>query len=145
MNTENTDNKIIEEAVRLVEDGVSVTLPVGGHSMLPFIIGGRESVILQKPAPPKIGDVVLAWVVQGRWVVHRVIRIDGDNITLMGDGNLRGTESCTLSDVKALITYVVDAHGKRHDIYTRWRRIGARVWWYLRPFRRYILAIYKRI
>ena len=145
MNTENTDNKIIEEAVRLVEDGVSVTLPVGGHSMLPFIIGGRESVILQKPAPPKIGDVVLAWVVPGRWVVHRVIRIDGDNITLMGDGNLRGTESCTLSDVKALITYVVDAHGKRHDIYTRWRRIAARVWWYLRPFRRYILAIYKRI
>ena len=145
MNTENTDNKIIEEAVRLVEDGVSVTLPVGGHSMLPFIIGGRESVILQKPARPKIGDVVLAWVVPGRWVVHRVIRIDGDNITLMGDGNLRGTESCTLSDVKALITYVVDAHGKRHDIYTRWRRIGTRLWWYLRPFRRYILAIYKRI
>ena len=145
MNTENTDNKIIEEAVRLVEDGVSVTLPVGGHSMLPFIIGGRESVILQKPAPPKIGDVVLAWVVPGRWVVHRVIRIDGDNITLMGDGNLRGTESCTLSDVKALITYVVDAHGKRRDVYTRWRRIAARLWWHLRPFRRYILAIYRRI
>ena len=145
MNTENTDNKIIEEAVRLVEDGVSVTLPVGGHSMLPFIIGGRESVILQKPARPKIGDVILAWVVPGRWVVHRVIRIDGDNITLMGDGNLRGTESCTLSDVKALITYVVDAHGKRHDIYTRWRRIAARLWWHLRPFRRYILAIYRRI
>lgn len=145
MNTENTDNKIIEEAVRLVEDGVSVTLPVGGHSMLPFIIGGRESVILQKPARPKIGDVVLAWVVPGRWVVHRVIRIDGDNITLMGDGNLRGTESCTLSDVKALITYVVDANGKRRDVYTRWRRIAARLWWHLRPFRRYILAIYRRI
>ena len=145
MNTENTDNKIIEEAVRLVEDGVSVTLPVGGHSMLPFIIGGRESVILQKPARPKIGDVILAWVVPGRWVVHRVIRIDGDNITLMGDGNLRGTESCTLSDVKALITYVVDANGKRRDVYTRWRRIAARLWWHLRPFRRYILAIYKRI
>ena len=145
MNTENTDNKIIEEAVRLVEDGVSVTLPVGGHSMLPFIIGGRESVILQKPPQPKIGDVVLAWVIPGRWVVHRVIRIEGEHVTLMGDGNLSGTESCTLRDVKALITHVVDANGKRRDIYTRWRRIAARAWWYIRPFRRYILFIYKRI
>lgn len=145
MHTENTDNNIIEEAVRLVEDGVSVTLPVGGHSMLPFIIGGRESVILQKPPQPKIGDVVLAWVIPGRWVVHRVIRIDGEHVTLMGDGNLSGTESCTLSDVKALITHVVDANGKRRDIYTRWRRIAARAWWYIRPFRRYILFIYKRI
>ena len=42
-----TDNEIINEAIRLVEEGVSVTLPVNGRSMLPFIIGGRESVILQ--------------------------------------------------------------------------------------------------
>ena len=49
-----TDEVIIKEAIRLVEDGVSVTLPVNGHSMLPFIIGGRESVILQKPAQMKV-------------------------------------------------------------------------------------------
>ena len=56
-----TDNEIIEEAIRLVDEGVSVTLPVNGNSMLPFIIGGKESVILQKPELPKVGDVVLAW------------------------------------------------------------------------------------
>ena len=144
MNTD-TDNKIIEEAVRLVDEGVSVTLPVGGHSMLPFIIGGRESVILQKPVQPKIGDVVLAWVVPGRWVVHRIIRIDGGDVTLMGDGNLRGTEACTLSDVKAMVTHVVDAKGRKHDIYNKWRCLGVKVWWYLRPIRRYLLAIYRRI
>ena len=42
-----TDNEIIEEAIRLVREGVSVTFPVNGHSMLPFIIGGKENVILQ--------------------------------------------------------------------------------------------------
>ena len=41
-----TDEQIIQEAVRLVADGVSVTFPVKGHSMIPFIIGGRESVVL---------------------------------------------------------------------------------------------------
>lgn len=44
-----TDSEIIEEAIRLVKEGVSVTLPVNGNSMLPFIIGGKESVILQQP------------------------------------------------------------------------------------------------
>ena len=38
------DQIIIQEAIRLVEEGVSVTLPVKGNSMLPFIIGGKESV-----------------------------------------------------------------------------------------------------
>ena len=37
-----TDDVIIKEAVRLVQDGVSVTFPVKGRSMLPFIFGGRE-------------------------------------------------------------------------------------------------------
>ena len=140
-----TDEQIIEEAIRLVEDGVSVTFPVNGNSMLPFIIGGKESVILQKPELPKVGDVVLAWVEKCRYVVHRIIRIDGDHVTLMGDGNLSGTEHCALKDIKARVTHVVGADEKPHDLYCRWRRVAARLWWHLRPVRRYILAIYKRI
>ena len=40
------NNGFIEEALRLVQEGVTVTFPVTGQSMLPFIIGGKESVIL---------------------------------------------------------------------------------------------------
>jgi hypothetical protein len=43
------DSAIIAEAIRLVSDGVSVTFPVNGRSMLPFIVGGRDSVVLEKP------------------------------------------------------------------------------------------------
>ena len=140
-----TDDEIIEEAIRLVEDGVSVTLPVNGQSMLPFIIGGKESVILEKPIQPKVGDVMLAWVGNSHYVVHRIIRINGENVTLMGDGNLIGTEHCTLSDVKALVTHVVDSDERQHDLYTTWRKMAAKVWWRLRPIRRYLLAIYRRL
>ncbi len=139
------DNYIIEEAIRLVDDGVSVTLPVNGYSMLPFIIGGRESVILQKPVAPKVGDIVLAWVEAGRYVVHRIIRIEGNQVVLMGDGNLVGTERCSLGDIKAIATHVVDANGKRHDLYNKRRRFGARLWFRLHPIRRYLLAIYRRL
>ena len=140
-----TDADILQEAIRLVNDGVSVTLPVNGQSMLPFIIGGRESVILQKPVELKVGDVVLAWVDDGRYVVHRIIRISGDEVTLMGDGNLAGTEHCKLTDVKAKATHVVDAKEHQHYLYTPWRCRATKMWWRLRPIRRYILAIYKRL
>lgn len=140
-----SDDTIIEEAIRLVDEGVCVTLPVNGHSMLPFIIGGQESVILQKPVQSKKGDVVLAWVDGCRYVVHRIIAIEGDAVTLMGDGNLSGTEHCALKDVKAKVTHVVGADEKPHDLYCRWRRVAARLWWHLRPVRRYLLAIYRRL
>ena len=117
-----TDNEIIEEAIRLVREGVSVT-----------------------PELPKVGDVVLAWADGYRYVVHRIIRINGDRVTLLGDGNLGGTEHCRVDDVKARVTHVVDAKGRQHDLYHTWRRRAAKVWFWLRPIRRYLLAIYRRV
>ena len=140
-----TDNEIIEEAIRLVREGVNVTLPVNGNSMLPFIIGGKESVILHSPGGiVDVGDVVLAWVDGNRYVVHRIIKLDYDRVTLMGDGNLT-TEHCVLGDIKARVTHVVDAKDKTHYLYNRWRMLGAKVWYWLRPIRRYLLAIYRRL
>ena len=139
------DNDVIEEAVRLVQEGVTVTFPVTGQSMLPFIIGGKESVILHAPGLTAVGDVVVARVDGNRYVVHRIINIDGDRVTLMGDGNVRGTEHCLLKDVKARVTHVVDAKDKTHYLYNRWRMLGAKVWYWLRPIRRYLLAIYRRV
>ena len=139
------DNGFIEEALRLVQEGVTVTFPVTGQSMLPFIIGGKESVILRRPGVIGVGDVVLAWVDGNRYVVHRIIKLDYDRVTLMGDGNVRGTEHCLLKDVKARVTHVVDAKDKTHYLYNRWRMLGAKVWYWLRPIRRYLLAIYRRL
>ena len=139
------DNKIIQEAVKLVEDGICVTLPVDGRSMLPFIIGGKDSVLLEKPQKVEIGDVVLAWVEECRFVVHRIIAIKDDEVTLMGDGNIRGVERCRLNDIKATVTYVVDKKGRRRSIKDRKHRWGSNVWCKLRPVRRYLLFIYKHI
>lgn len=139
------DNGFIEEALRLVQEGVTVTFPVTGQSMLPFIIGGKESVILHAPGLTAVGDVVVARVDGNRYVVHRIINIDGDRVTLMGDGNVRGTEHCLLKDVKARVTHVVSADNKKRDLYSRWRVLAAKLWYWLRPIRRYLLAIYRRL
>lgn len=139
-----TDEQIIQEAVRLVQDGVSVTFPVKGRSMIPFIFGGRESVILQKTGSLQLGQVVLAQVGPGRYVVHRIIKVEPDRITLMGDGNIRGTESCTPAYVLAVATHVVDENGRRRPLDTRGQLLKARLWYGIRPLRRIILAILRR-
>jgi hypothetical protein len=139
------DNILIQEAIKLVEDGICVTFPVDGRSMLPFIIGGKDSVILEKPSKPEMGDIVLAWVDNCRYVVHRIIDLHDDTVILMGDGNIRGTEKCHQDDIKAKVTHVVDSTGNRHKIDTRKYRWGAFLWGKLRPVRRYLLFIYKHI
>ena len=139
-----SDNEIIQNAIALVNEGLRVTFPVKGYSMLPFIVGSKESVDLVKPEHLEVGHVVLAWVEGCRYVVHRIIRIEGEQVTLMGDGNIAGVEHCTLSDVAALAINVVTPQGKHHPLYTPWRIKASRLWWRLLPIRRWILAIYRR-
>jgi hypothetical protein len=112
--------------------------------MLPFIIGGKECVDLVKPIDIQVGHVVLAWVEGCRYVVHRIIQIDGDKVVLMGDGNIAGVEHCMLSDVAALAVNVVTPKGKHNNLYSPWRIKASHLWWRLLPIRRWILAIYRR-
>ena len=134
----------------IMGEGVSVTFPVKGRSMLPFIVGGRDSVILEKPTEIRKGDVVLAYVESDnredrRYVVHRIISLDGDRVTLMGDGNLALHEYCNRSDVCAKISLVVKPNGKRRSLDSFLFRFFAKVWFALLPFRRYLLWIYNKV
>ena len=141
-----SDEVILSEAIRLVNDGVAVTFPVNGRSMLPFIVGGSDSVILEKPThSPKVGDVVLAEVEGGRHVVHRIVGIEAGLVSLMGDGNLMGREHCREDQIKAKVSYVVSASGKKSSLDGFRSRLFAKIWFELLPFRRWLLAIYRRV
>jgi len=138
------NNQLIGEVKKLLKTFPSVVLPVKGTSMLPFIIGSKESVELVRWEKDfQIGDIVLAWT-KDYYVIHRIIKIDGDDYTLMGDGNIIGTESCKRSDIVAKAEYVVDKHGNKHYLYTPRRCQASRLWNKLKPVRRWILAIYRR-
>ena len=130
---------LLGEASDLLAKGVEVILMTKGNSMLPFIRGEKDSVKLRKLDEVSVYDVVLARIGGRRYVLHRVIAIDGDNVTLMGDGNLSCTESCTLSDIVGTAVGIVRPSGKCVKIN------NGKIWRMLRPFRRYILAIYRRV
>jgi hypothetical protein len=128
---------LLEEAGRFLEEGREVAFTPLGNSMLPFIRGGKDSVRLKKMPAVEVGDMVLVRL-PGRYVLHRVRSVDGERLTLMGDGNLVGTESCTKADVMG--TVVAIQKGERTVIPGK-----GRFWCSLGPFRRVFLAIYRRL
>ena len=100
---------ILGDASAMLAKGKDVTISTKGNSMLPFIRGGVDSVELRKIPAIHRGDIVLAQIAPGHYVLHRVFREpeicpDGrlapeTRITLMGDGNVRGTEICRACDI----------------------------------------------
>ncbi|MBR4919740.1 MAG: S24/S26 family peptidase [Prevotella sp.] len=140
------NNEAISEVASLLKEGHKVILPVKGQSMLPFIVGGRDSVELTRPKRALfVGDAVLAWVDNSRYVLHRLFEVKDDGlIVLMGDGNIAGKEYCKVEDIVALAEYVVKPDGSRTYLYSKGQRCGWQIWKSLRPVRRWILAILRR-
>ena len=145
MQTKTVPNaELIHEIGKLIEEGQEVIFKPKGVSMLPFIRGGRDSVLLRKADELKVGDIALAEISQGRYVLHRIEKIEDEVIVLMGDGNLVGREKCRREDVMAIAVKIIK--GKRTiDCQSRKHLRNAVIWRRLLPVRRYLLAIYRRI
>jgi hypothetical protein len=122
----------------------SVTFVVRGFSMRPFLDNGRDKVILVPPRMPEVGDVVLAEVLEHKYALHRVIKIENGIYTMRGDGNpLSMTEQFTYDKIIGVADGFI-RKGKKVSITSRkWRWYSA-TWELLRPMRRIVLAIYRR-
>ena len=133
---------LIPELARLLKEEKEVRFTPSGVSMRPFIEGDKDSVVL---APlgrlPKRGDILLARVTgyAGRrtYVLHRLIRIEGELYILQGDGNLMGEEQCRLEDIIGRVVRIETPSGRRKPL-TR----GC-IWHALFPVRKWLLKIYR--
>ncbi len=114
-------------------EGKTVRVAVNGQSMLPFFRSG--STIIMRPVREE--DIRKYSVVMAdaghAFVVHRVIEVGDEVITLLGDGNIYGTEQVTREKIYG----VVDC-SPLHLFF-------AKIWLWLRPVRRFPLAIFRRI
>ena len=129
-----SNNVLIFSTVRdMLLEGKSVRVTVRGQSMLPFFRSG-STVTLR---PLREGDlrrlnVVLADI-GGHFAIHRIISVESDRIILLGDGNTQGTEV-----VRPDAVYGIVDCSATHCFF-------ARIWLWMRPMRRYPLAILRRV
>ena len=136
------DNELLSQVKQLISEGHTVTIRVKGHSMRPLLENYRDTATICPFNTLQKGDIVLAEIFPTKFVLHRIIKIKNKQLTLMGDGNIKGVEQCTTDDVIGLVTSV-SRKGKvwkANDF--RWRLLK-NIWPRLNPIRRYLLAIYK--
>ncbi len=138
------NTKVFPEVAKLLSGGKAVILAVKGQSMYPFIVGDRDKVVLSKQDSVRVGNIVMANVKDFGFIMHRIIKIKGQNVTLMGDGNARGREYCTLDDIVATVKYIYTPKRVISTASLRHRAL-ARVWRLLLPVRSTLLAICRRL
>lgn len=132
---------IIPEIKAMIDEGRVVTFRVRGRSMRPMIEGDRDSVVLVPCTDEvKVNDIILAEVSPKRYVLHRIIKVDGDTLTMRGDGNLVGTETFRRSDVIGRAEAFL-RKGKRLNMDSRRWKVYSFFWTRLLPLRRYLLFI----
>ena len=137
---------MMEEIRQLVAEGISTTITVKGNSMNPFIVDGRDRITLGpfKDNELRRGCVALVRDIRGEYLVHRVIARDGDMVTLLGDGNVRGTEKAHVSDVIALMRSV-ERKGRTVSVEGFVWRSYSWLWMLLEPVRRWPLALWRKL
>ena len=114
-------------------EGSTVRVAVKGQSMLPFFRSGSTITL----RPIKEGDIRKYNVVMAdagnAFVVHRIIEVGEEFVTLLGDGNYLGTEQVARDKIYG----VVDCSAL-HIFF-------AKIWLWMRPVRRFPLAIFRRV
>ena len=128
-----------------MDEGHTVTINLRGFSMRPFLENDRDKALLTKAKEIHKGDVVLAETAPKHYVLHRIINIDGDHITLRGDGNLL-EEHCRREDVKGFAIGFYRKGRKTIDKTNSFKwLLYSQLWTSLYPIRRYLLAAYRHI
>ena len=96
-----------------VAEGRSVRFRAKGVSMHPLIRGGKDEILLSPCSDKKLKttDVVL-FKYKGQYVLHRIIHIEGNLLTLQGDGSFTAKEECTTEDVVGRVQAIIRPLGK---------------------------------
>lgn len=138
-----TNAALLAEVTAMVSQGHTVTLPLRGFSMRPFLEDRRDKALLTSPDGLAVGDVVLAEIAPGRYVLHRLIALDEHQAILRGDGNL-ANEYCRPCDIRAKAVGFY-RKGRATPDRTDSRKWRIYSWWWMRlyPLRRYLLFVYR--
>ncbi len=138
---------MLGEIRKLVAEGHPVKFRVRGQSMLPFIVGDRDSVRLVKTNVYCPQDIALAEIQPGHYVLHRIVSVTGqqpkDSVILMGDANLKEQEHCSVGDLAGIVDRIF-RHCNEIDPHSRTEQMAVYCWQLLTPLRRWLLAVYRR-
>lgn len=104
----------IDSLISVLQEGQEVPLLVVGHSMEPFLIHERDTVLLSPiTSMLKKGDIVLFKRKNGQYILHRIYKIKDNDFYFVGDNqNLCDVEG----PIKKEQIYAIVHSAKRHGV-----------------------------
>ena len=139
-------NRFFEEIAQLLQEGNPVRVRIDGESMHPFIVGGKDEVLLipyDKKTPIELWSCIFyKW--RGHYMIHRFVGFQDGKYCMMGDGNLVQIERIEESEILGILQAVYRADGSTQDcLGEKWLCQG-RYWFKFRKLRRFLLPLYRR-
>lgn len=106
--------------------GGSFLLTVTGNSMRPTLVPGRDQVCLCAPVNLKKGDIIFFRRPTGEYILHRIIRLCPEEITVNGDSQT-WTERVLPGQVIGVVSRVL-RNGKWVDTQSAAARAYSLLW-----------------
>lgn len=126
--------------------GRPVRFRLKGNSMFPLLRNERDEVLLcpceAKDLKPM--DVVL-FRYRGSHVLHRILRREGDNLLIQGDGVYASFERCQVADVVGIVREVYRPSGKVLSVDNWEWTLPSRLWRGTGVFRSYLIRFCYKI
>lgn len=93
----------MELMLDVLKESGTVTLPVQGRSMLPFLKEGRDKVFLSLPdGNCRKGDIVVYR--RGRaYVMHRIISVGENTVSIIGDNEINPDNGVSKESIAAVV------------------------------------------
>lgn len=137
---------MMEEIRQLISEGKTVTITVKGNSMNPFVVHLRDQMTLGpwKQEDIRKGTVALVRDTRGNHLIHRIIEVRPDRVVLLGDGNVKLTETATWDNIIGIM-YSITRKGRTYTPKSMIWRIYSAIWMFLTPVRRWPLGLWRRI
>ena len=132
----------------LLEEGKEVPLVVTGNSMLPFLVDGRDQVLIKEVNRPlRKGDIAFFQRKNGQYIMHRIRYIRQNPKTgkreywFVGDGQVYTEGPIEQEQIFGLIIEA-QRKGKRIGEKNIWWLFFRHIWLKIIPFRPLILRLY---
>ena len=140
-----TQEWLFGEAKDFLSKGESVIMRGRGNSMNPYLKAGTDAVVL---SPYSLDDlqagVIVLFSYRGKYLLHRIVGFRDNCFVIQGDGICKNTEIVPPQDIIAVVRTVIRPGGKEVSVYSSKARLYWWSWRSLRPFRRYLLWLWRK-
>lgn len=134
------DAQVLGEAIcDALGQGGSFVLTVTGNSMRPTLVPGRDQVCLVAPKTIKAGDIIFFRRATGSYILHRVLKRQGDSYIVNGDSQT-WVEQVPCSAVIGVVSRIC-RNGKWMDTGTPTMQLYSILWRKTRKLRPTLIRI----